>query len=506
MQTKGSVFIKILLITAIVVVANLLFSRFSPRLDFTGDKRYTLSPATLDVLKELDQTVSVTGHFTEDVPAQFKTIKEDFENLLIEYSNRSGGNVVYNFVNPNESEETEVKTQQEGIRPIPLNVRERDKNTQQRVYLGAKLEYGENASETIPLVDPNGSMEYELTSRIKKMASKNKPKVGIITNGGASGLAAMPQAKEQLDILYEVKDASLTDSLQQYEVLMLLAPKDSFTNADLAALDNYLAQGKGLVLALNRVNINQQTGQGEGINTGLEIWLEQKGIQIKEEFAIDVKCGAISVPRQQGPFTFNTQVNFPYFVLASNFKGHPVTNGVEQVTFPFVSSITYTGKNNDVIYTPLVLTSAQSGAEAVPVTFDINKPLQGYNYYTSGITLASALEGKLSNGNGLPTKMVVFGDGDFAVNGQGEQAQRLSPDNINLLCNAVDWMADDSGLKDLRTKIVTARPLDAKTDAERRNIKAFNFVLPIGLILLYGIIRSQMRKSRKRRWQNERYV
>ena len=78
----------------------------------------------------------------------------------------------------------------------------------------------------------------------------------------------------------------------------------------------------------------------------------------------------------------------------------------------------------------------------------------------SEIPVAVAMEGKIANNTF--TKMVVFSDGDFAVNGEGQQTQQLQPDNVNLMTNAIDWLSDDTGLIELRTKGVTSRPLRCK--------------------------------------------
>ena len=48
--------------------------------------------------------------------------------------------------------------------------------------------------------------------------------------------------------------------------------------------------------------------------------------------------------------------------------------------------------------------------------------------------------------------MVVFSDGDFAVNGEGQNAQQLQPDNVSLMSNAIDWLSDDTGLIELTNK------------------------------------------------------
>ena len=141
MLTKGGIRLRVLLVLAIILLVNFLGSRFFLRLDFTGDKRYTLSKATKDILKDLEETVTVTAYFSENMPPNLDRVKTSFEDLLTEYANRSGGNIEYKFVNPNESDEIEQAAMKEGMQPGTVNVRERDQMKQQRVYLGAKFDY-----------------------------------------------------------------------------------------------------------------------------------------------------------------------------------------------------------------------------------------------------------------------------------------------------------------------------------------------------------------------------
>ena len=68
---------------------------------------------------------------------------QSVKELLIEYSNRSNGNVVFEFINPNKDETTEQKAMQEGINPVMINVREKDQIKQQKAYIGAVLHYNE---------------------------------------------------------------------------------------------------------------------------------------------------------------------------------------------------------------------------------------------------------------------------------------------------------------------------------------------------------------------------
>jgi len=121
------------------------------------------------------------------------------------------------------------------------------------------------------------------------------------------------------------------------------------------------------------------------------------------------------------------------------------------------------------------------------------------------VPIAVTAEGNLSGET--PSKLVVIGDGDFLVNGTGQQQQRLDPNNINLVVNSIDWIADDTGLNELRTKTVTSRPIKKElTDAQRTTMKWVISLMPILLVLLYGLFRSMVRRRKQNKWRNESYA
>lgn len=100
MQTKSALWTRVLLMIGIICVLMFILNRFYLRLDFTGDKRYTLSSSTKNIIKNLEDPVTVKAYFTEDLPeGPMTTLKEEFQSLLEEYNRRSGGNVVYEFIN-----------------------------------------------------------------------------------------------------------------------------------------------------------------------------------------------------------------------------------------------------------------------------------------------------------------------------------------------------------------------------------------------------------------------
>ena len=99
--------IRLALVVTVILAINIIADLMWIRLDFTADKRYTLSAATERILNSLEYPVTVTAYFSEDLPPHITSTQNDFKDLLQEYASRSNGQVVYEFVNPNVTEETE---------------------------------------------------------------------------------------------------------------------------------------------------------------------------------------------------------------------------------------------------------------------------------------------------------------------------------------------------------------------------------------------------------------
>lgn len=482
---------------------NILANRYFFRIDFTEDKRYTLSDATKEILDNLDDPVTITAYFSEGLPPNIDKTRIDFKDMLSEYATRSRGKILYEFINPNKEAQVEQEAMQNGISPVVINVREKDQSVQKKAYLGAVLKFGEN-TEVIPFVQPGSAMEYSLSSSLKKLTVEEKKLVGFIQGHGEPTTSMMSQALQALNVLNIVEGVNLTDStyLARYETLALIAPSDSIPEEHLEMLDEYLAQGGNLFVALNRVDGDLQQSMGNEITTGLESWLAEKNIQVENNFIVDANCGQVSVVQQQGFISFTSQISFPYLPIFNNFADHPVTTGLETVIMQFASSVSYTG-DTTLNFQPLVLSSEKSGTQSAPVYFNIQREWTDADFPMQNVVAAALLEGKIVGES--DAKLVVVGDGDFAVNGQGQQAQQLSPDNVNLLVNSIDWMSDDTGLIELRTRGITSRMLDQIEDGKKNFLKWLNVLLPVLLIIGYGIIRSQRNRLIREKRRSESY-
>jgi gliding-associated putative ABC transporter substrate-binding component GldG len=484
----------ILLVAVIVIIVNILSENYNFRIDLTEDKEYTLSKATREILKTLDKPVTITAYFSKDLPPNIGNISGNLKDMLIEYGSRSGGMVVYKFVNPNENDELEREAVQNGIQPIMINVREKDQVKQQKAYLGAVVSMGDE-KEQIPFFQPGSAMEYALSTAIKKLSVTEKPSIALIQGHGEPPAGDLSQVYAELGILYNVQPLTLTDTAiipEKYKTIAIIRPTDTIPPSQLLILDNYLATGGNIILAMNRVEGNFTNAMGTSVSVGMEEWLRKKGITISDNFIVDANCGAVTLQQQQGSFTMSSQIQFPYLPVIHKFADNPITKGLEGISLQFASPITFSG-DSALKFTPIAFSSDKSGSLKSPLYFDIQKQWQLSDFPMQGLVVAAILEGKLSGNK--ESKLVIISDGDFAV-GSARSGQQLPKDNISFLVNSIDWLSDDTGLIDLRTKGITSRPIKELEAGTKSFLKWLNFLLPIILIIIYGLIRMQINRNK----------
>ncbi len=504
MKSRKKLTTILLLSIGILILINILAAKYFFRLDFTEDKRYTLSKATEDILDNLTEPVTIKAYFSGNLPPQLDNIRRDFRDILTEYTQKSKGMVVYEFIDPLKEEDGESLAQQDGIMQMQVQVREKDQLKAQIAYMGAVIEMGDE-KEIIPVIQSTSGMEYSLTSNIKKLSIVDKPIIGFLTGHGEKGINNLRQAMQDILVLYSVEEVSLSDStlnLNKYNTLVILGPTDSIPENQLTQLTQFVARGGNLLVAINRVDADLNNGynMGKSISTGLESWLDQFGIHVNNNFVLDANAVTVMVTRQQGPFTVQQPLLFPYIPQVINFGDHPVSSGLEQVIFNFVSSIDFSG-DTSITFMPIAKSSELTTTKPATTYIDLGYQWNKNDFKTGQLVLAAAIEGPIA---GSPAKMVVIGDADFPLS--ENQNQQINPDNVGLLTNAIDWLSDDTGLIELRTQGATARPIKEMEDSKKAFLKYLNFLLPILLAVGYGIFRMQHNRIIRYKRREEGYV
>ncbi|MEM1138135.1 MAG: Gldg family protein, partial [Bacteroidota bacterium] len=344
------------------------------------------------------------------------------------------------------------------------------------------------------------------TTSIKKLTIADKPVIGFLQGNGEPDLNASAQVLKELSVLYDVVPHTITDTTEiptTFKALAVINPTDTFPPSHFTQIDNYMKSGGAVYLAYAHVeeNINSRMLSTRP-NIGIKDWLNTKGIELQDNFVVDVNCGAVTVPQQLGQFVINASVNLPLIPLISNFGDHPITQGLDQIVLPLTAPIEVKADASKLKFTKLLLSSEQSGLVPAPALIDLEKEWNEQDFQNPNQALAVAIEESLSEEK--TSKMVVVSHGSFAIN-QGGGQQQINPDNANFAVNAIDWLADDTGLIELRTKGVTARPLEPVEDTSRELIRYANVILPILLVLFLAFYRKRKNAAKRQEWMEGKY-
>lgn len=489
----------ITLLTLILLELIILAYRHHVRLDMTRDHHYTLSKATREIVTNLDQPVTIIAYFSKKLPPDLLSVRQELINTLEDYKSISLGKVLYQVIDPNKDPELEKQAMREGISPVVVEIREKDQARQQKAYMGMVIKYGDK-KEVVPYIAPNSSLEYLITMNIKKLTVTDKPKIAILQGYGCPTFGKMQGFINALSVLYDPVPYhydTASYNLTGYKILAIIAPTDSLPQGLLAYIDRFLSSGGKLFIALNTVDgkLEQNPPIGNVVVTGVDSWLRKYGLEIYQKFIIDAQCGNIQV--QQSGFPFPVSVSFPYFPIISTFANHPITKGLEAVAMSFVSPMEYQGDTNKIKFTPIAFSSEHTGLENPPVFFTVMRQWTQNDFPLKHLIVGTTLQTKT-------WKMVVFSDGDFMQLPAGERFEKT--DNIALAVNSIDWLADDMGISELRTKGISYKPIKQMSDSKKALVKYLNFALPVLLVIILGLLRWRQNIIKQNKLKSQNYV
>ena len=475
---------------SIVLLLNVVSYFVFFRWDFTSTKRYSLSKVSKSIVQANQKPVVIDFYVSDNLPQDIQKLANEFYSLLKEYKSLSNADFIVNTIVP-DTKAKEFRATKAGIKPIYKEIRNQDFEKIQRIFIGAVFHIGTQEA-IIPNINFDTPLEYEITRLLKQANDQRKPTVGFVKNHGEARFNTMPQFISEVAHLSQIRrvDLDSTADLSDCNVLCIIAPQDSFTAKEIAQLEEYLANGGRLFVALNHA-IGQLGNRNSGFinRTGIEDMLEKKGLKIKYDFIIDNNCGTIAIHQQYGLLNFQSNISFPYIPIITNFSTHTVTYGLNSLLLPFASSIEQTRTSSGYEFSPLARTSAISGVQQAPIFFDFQKQWTQDDFNHPNNIVAALLTHSGNN-----SAIIAITDADFVK----DDIVTSSPtDNIKFAVNAIEWLADNSGLIQLRNKFTTFSLLEPIDNNLREALKYLNFSLPILLIAAAALWRYRRQRHKR---------
>jgi len=509
------------LIMAILLILNLISVNLFARLDLTQGKVFSLSEGTKDVVRNLNDPLIVKMYFTKDLPPPYNSYARYLKDQLEEYQAYSKGKLKLEMIDPTE-EEKELEAQRYGIPPLQINALENDKIEIKKVYMGLVLLF-EDRKEVIPVLQNISGLEYELTSAIKRLSTMILPSIGFLVGKDGPDLdIELTYLNQALSRHYKIERINLDEAGPvpgDVRVLIILGPKKKFSYYEKYWIDQYLMKGGKLAFLLNHIEIDIRQPVGKRQELGLEEFLNTYGIKINDDLVTDMQCNRIGVTQQRGTFTVQNIINYPFFPIASDFDEKSlIVKDLGTVSFNFVSSLDSSlASAKGLQFEPIVRSSNRSGAQVAPFDISPYREFMPADFGQSGLILAATIQGSFKSffsemdksqieaevgfvdsilTESPQTRLVVVADADFVT----DQNIRGS-DNLAFFLNMVDWLSQDEALITIRSKQVTVQPLKEISPGARKLIKYGNtFGLPF-LVIVFGVVRWQIRRQVKRKSQ-----
>lgn len=537
----------------LVLLINLLASKFFFRLDLTEEKRYSIKQPTRDILSGLGDEVHVEVYLTGDLNPGFERFRKAIGETLEEFRIYSGDRVHYTFVNPASASSQKARNEYmsslaaKGIQPTNIIDTRDGQRTEKIVFPGVLLASGgrelgvtllkDNKSRT-PEEKINQSIEgieFELVNAIHKLTAQDRKRIGLVRGHDeldSLSIAAFNNALLEAYDVYRV-DLSVSERLATYDALIIAKPRLAFTDRDKYNLDQYILNGGRTLFLLDKLEATLDSASRADYfafpyETNLDDQLFKYGVRVNPDLIQDLTSGVYPVITGQVGGKPNMQLlEWPFFPLINHYADHPITRNLDAVMTKFASTID-TVKAPGVKKTPLLFTSDRSRVLIAPVHVSVEELRDNpavETFTAARLPLGYLLEGTFTSlyknrflpegvdqqqfkAQGVPTKMVVIADGDLAanvVNPRSGQPQELGFDpftqytfaNRDLLLNTIAYLTDENGLILARNKEVKIRPLDReRIKDERLTWQFINIAMPLLVLAAYGWIRAYVRKKK----------
>ena len=447
-----------------------------------------------------------------------------------------------------------------GINAVQLQVSTNDGQSVLNVFPAAILSYREKEEvaillEDVMVYDPAEQvnisiqqLEFNLARALSALLVDEKPRVAMITGHGELTASQTAGIGLELSEHYKVDRFSMKTykalpsgepdiedmvrRLNAYDLAIIAKPTEAFSELDKYLLDQFAMGGGHLIWFIDGVHAEMDSlsygpeflAYPTYFDLNLTDLLFKYGVRVNTDLLQDVRCAGINDRRSINPWVY-----FPLLGPTS----HPSVLNLNAVKGEFVSSLDTVSASG---VKKQVLLQSSTNAKRVPAPHTVsletlyNRPdpraFQSRDII-AGLLLEGTFESAYANriapktaGSSLPqlkkspaTSMAVFSDGDFIRNqvnlinpeiprGQPlplgfDQYTNIQYGNDDLVLNLVDYMLDDRGLMQTRTRDVKLRLLNEDEVVNNASYwKLVNVAVPEVILLLAALVFTLLRRRK----------
>ncbi len=497
-------------ITAGVLILNLLGSHIRGRLDLTRDNLFTLSDGSRQIMGALDDVVNLKLFVSDDLPPEVQLLLRDVRDLVADLDNASNGMLAAEEINPDDDEEADEEARSLGIAPIEFNVLRDDELQVKRGYFGLAVTYADE-QEVIPFVDRADDLEFRLVSAVAAMTTEQTPTVAFMSGFEAKEPFHYRLFRQAIADRYHVTSLDIeNDSAgvlrpDTIDMLVVAAPGQPVSDEVSSAVGEYLDAGGAALLLLDRHAINPQEGLvSVPVTTGLEDLLSARGVELTSQMVFDLRSSqSVSMGRQG---IFNVIRPYPLWPITFRGQPHATNRDLENLTLGWAAPFRW--EEDDPTITALWTTTEAGGARPGGGMIDPSIEIPFTEADLAVQVLAVAVDPGLAEESGSGEgndggetrggRIVAVGDGDFLE----DNFVQSSPQNLAFAANAVDWLVQDEALIGIRSKNRQPPALVFDSEVDQGMLKWGSLVGVPLVFILFGFARVTGRGARaERRWR-----
>jgi gliding-associated putative ABC transporter substrate-binding component GldG len=443
-------------------IASLLHVRF----DLTEDKRYSVTPTTHAIVRQLNGVLNIRVFLKGDFPSEFRKLSTSANEFLSAFREAGGTKVRFQFVSPQE-ELPGGKTwadslQAMGAAPINLNVQVKTGEENRIVFPYALFQYNgqsalvnlfQSSKRNISPAELNNAeamMEYQFVKTIDRMIHPDKPFVGYAVGNGEPTDARTYDLQQTVGSNYKMFVFDLKGQVfipDTIKALLIVKPTEAFSNEEKLKIDQYIMRGGKVLWLVDNLHAEQDSlsFKSELIayerNLNIQDLLFSYGVRINPDLIMDLQCDFM--PFAVGGSLSNPQYEFlhwNYYPLFESHNNHLINKNLGLVAGRFVNSVD-TVESNGIRKTILLQSSSNARIMATPALISPNENRnapQDVLFNKKDIPAAVLLEGmftsffrgrvsrvqrdSLASSGGYKeavaedNKMIVVADGDVVLN------------------------------------------------------------------------------------------